>query len=99
MDKTEWLNCKPIQPTLTSIDTEDEEDEDGWVVDHPACEGISYRLSTLGGLIRAGMIAPRTRILPPDAPKYYEAKELQKLRKYFDQKIRRNKAWREKTMH
>lgn len=102
MDKTQWLNCNPVRPKAPADEDRaipEDQDEDGWIVDHPACEGISYRLTTLGGLIRSGMIAPRTRILPPGAPKYYEAKELHKLRKFFDQKIRMNKAWRDKTLH
>lgn len=100
MDKSKWLNCRIIKPGQAEESSKTSAiEEDGWMVQHPACEGLKYKLEALGGLIRSGMINARTLILPPNASKYYEAKELQPLRKFFEQRLRMNKAYRDKTLH
>ncbi len=98
MHKSDGMNCRVYSER--SSETEDieatiREDSDGWTVDHPACEGIKYKMSTIGGLIRSGLVSARTPILPPDSTKYYDAKDLVQLRKYFEQRQRINKQFRE----
>jgi len=95
-DRTQGVNCT-IHSQQGHPDTDNKNDEYGWKVDHPACEGIEYRVSGLGGLIRSGLINPRTMLLPPGAAKFYEAKDIQPLRKFFEQRIRMNKARRGKA--
>ncbi|MCB1042017.1 MAG: hypothetical protein KDC35_03710 [Acidobacteria bacterium] len=98
MHKSDGMNCRVFSERseeTADIDATISEDSDGWVIQHPACEGIEYKLSTLGGLIRSGLVTSRTQILPPGSPKYYEAKELFQLRKYFEQRMRLNKQVRE----
>ncbi|PIE02770.1 MAG: hypothetical protein CSA81_05490 [Acidobacteria bacterium] len=69
-------------------------DQDGWLVEHPACEGNSYTIRKLGSLIRAGFINGSTRVLPPGAPKFYEAKEIHDLYEYFKERARMNKRYK-----
>lgn len=98
LDKVHGTNCR-IHSTPQVDDTgfhdlKRLENEGGYQVDHPACQGISYTLSGIGGLIRSGMVNTRTMILPPNAGRYYEARELQQLIKYFEQRLKANKAFK-----
>lgn len=98
MHKSEGMNCRVYSERSSEtedIDSTIREDSDGWVIDHPACEGIKYKMSTVGGLIRSGLVTARTQILPPDSSKYYDAKDLGQLRKYFEQRARMNKQFRD----
>jgi len=91
------LNCNITSQTgveagpVESSDP-DRKDQDGWRVEHPACEGNTYTIRKLGSLIRAGFINGSTMILPPGAPKYYEAKEIMDLHDYFRERARRSKS-------
>ena len=100
--KDKGLNCQitsvtgvsPIQTPGDTSKPDTRKDQDGWAVDHPACEGNSYTVRKLGILIKAGFINGGTRVLPPGAPKFYEAKEIRDLHDYFRDRARLNKRYK-----
>ncbi|CAM2066352.1 hypothetical protein SCOR_13305 [Sulfidibacter corallicola] len=85
MDKGQSLNCQILSNENGNQDLEGYPDT-GWKVDHPICQGIEYDLAGLGGLVRSGLVTEATRILPPAATQYMEARHLKPLKKFFDQK-------------
>ena len=99
--KDKGLNCQitsqtgvdQVESSAPSIE-DSKKDQDGWQVDHPACKGNTYTIRKLGSLIRAGFINGSTMVLPPGAPKYYEAKELRDLHDYFHERSRLNKRFK-----
>ncbi|MCB1050322.1 MAG: hypothetical protein H6510_10510 [Acidobacteria bacterium] len=98
LDKTKGLNCRIHSTSSVDetgyVDPKVLEEEGGYQVDHPACQGISYTVSGIGGLIRSGLVTTRTMILPPGAHRFFEARELVQLVKYFEQRLKANKSFK-----
>lgn len=87
IDKGQNVNCCLVQP---STDAASEAEQGSWKIDRPEFEGIEYDLNGLGGLIRSGMVTGGTRILPPKGSQYREASKIKELRKFFEQKEKRD---------
>ena len=79
LDKGCELNCKFQASDVIYED-------DGWRVDNATCQGMTYDVAGLGGLIRSGFIEPVTRLLPPGEIGYHEARHINQLKKFFEQK-------------
>ncbi|CAM2006821.1 hypothetical protein [Acanthopleuribacter pedis] len=87
IDKGQNLNCRLIQAEAAGAA---DEPEGNWKIDRPEFEGIEYETSGVGGLIRSGMVTPATRVLAPGAKQFQEAGKLESLRKFFEQKEKRD---------
>lgn len=90
VDKDRELNCKKISKDQ-ALDIRVYPDY-GWKVEHPACSGIVYDLAGVGGLVRSGLVSPGTNIHPPGSSVLVIAGKIAQLKKYFDQRAKKNKT-------
>lgn len=109
--KNAGLNCTLTSQTgVTRVGKESDSDQmesmdealsqrkeaEDWVVDHPVCAGNRYTLEKIGRLIHANFISGSTMVLPPGAPRYYEAKLIPDLKPFFQERNKQRRLAREK---
>lgn len=87
LDKAIGLNCRPLKvekhegPVFAN---------EGWRVEHPACQGMTYDLEAVEGLIRSGMANAETRVCPPGHTSFLKTAEVSQLKKALEQWASKN---------
>lgn len=87
LNKESGLNCKVIKKAKGEIYP-----DQGWTVEHPACQGMEYDVEAVQGLIRSGMVSANTRLSPPGKRAFFPASHFVQLQKALDQWESKNRG-------
>lgn len=87
LNKETQLNCRRVRKTEGK-----EYADNGWKVEHPACQGMEYDLEAVQGLIRSGMVGADTRLCPPSERAFFPASTFGQLKKALEQWEAKNRG-------
>lgn len=80
LNKDSGLNCRVVRENVGP-----QYADNGWLVEHPACQGMQYDIDGVEGLIRSGMVGEATRVQPPGERAYLAIKDVPQFAKALAQ--------------